>query len=98
MNICGLVLIGLGLFLGMFTRIASISGIIFAADVLYCQSAFYIGSGIPSEANCSIVNLNLIEAGILVVFRVDKAGLSLEPGPFAQPNVSEKEGKDLPKG
>ena len=67
LNIWGLILIGLGLFVGMLTRVASISGILLLL-MYYIANPPFMGSGTPAEVNYYIVNLNLIEAGILVVF------------------------------
>jgi len=67
LNIWGLILIGLGLFLGMLTRAASISGI-FLLLIYYIANPPFMASGTPAEANYYIINLNLIEAGILIVF------------------------------
>lgn len=67
LNIWGLILIGLGLFLGMFTRVSSVSGV-FLLLLYYIANPPFMASGIPAEANYYIINLNLIEAGILVVF------------------------------
>jgi uncharacterized membrane protein YphA (DoxX/SURF4 family) len=67
LNIWGLILIGVGLFLGIFTRISSISGIILLL-MYYIANPPFVDSGNPTEANYFIVNLNLIEAGILLVF------------------------------
>jgi len=67
LNIWGLILIGLGLFVGMLTRAASISGILLLL-IYYVANPPFMGSGTPAEINYYIVNLNLIEAGILVVF------------------------------
>ena len=67
LNIWGLILIGIGLFLGMLTRAASISGI-FLLLMYYIANPPFMASGNPTEANYYIINLNLIETGILVVF------------------------------
>jgi uncharacterized membrane protein YphA (DoxX/SURF4 family) len=67
LNIWGLILIGLGLFLGIFTRLASISGI-FLLLLYYIANPPFIDTGIPLRENYFIVNLNLIEACALLVF------------------------------
>lgn len=66
-NIWGLILIGLGLFLGLFTRLASISGIMILL-LYYIANPPFVESSMPSHGQYFIVNLNLIEAGILLVF------------------------------
>jgi len=66
MNVWGLVLIGLGLFLGLFTRIASFAGILLLG-LYYLASPPIIGS--PGETvgggHFLIVNMNLIETAVL---------------------------------
>ncbi len=67
LNIWGLILIGLGLFLGFFTRFASISGILLLM-MYYCANPPFMASGIASEGHYYIINKNIVEAGILIVF------------------------------
>lgn len=66
-NIAGLILIGLGLFLGLAIRISSISGIFLLMLYYFAYPPF--GGSIfgPAEGNLFIVNKNLIEAMALVV-------------------------------
>ena len=66
-NIWGLILIGLGLFVGLFTRLASISGILILL-LYYIANPPFVESSMPSQAQYFIVNINLIEVGILLVF------------------------------
>ncbi len=66
-NIWGLILIGLGLFLGLFTRLASISGILMLL-LYYIANPPFVESSLPSYGQYFIVNFNLIEAGILLLF------------------------------
>ena len=66
-NVWGLILIGLGLFIGLFTRLASISGILILV-LYYIANPPFIASSMPSMGKYFLVNVNLIEAGILVVF------------------------------
>jgi uncharacterized membrane protein YphA (DoxX/SURF4 family) len=66
-NIWGLILIGLFLFLGLFTRLASISGIVLLL-LYYIANPPFIESSMPSQGHYFIVNLNIIEAGILLTF------------------------------
>ncbi|MCD6354679.1 MAG: DoxX family protein [Prolixibacteraceae bacterium] len=66
-NIVGLVLIGIGLFIGLAIRISSVSGIILLVLYYFAYPPFggsLIGS---TEGNLFIVNRNLIEALALVV-------------------------------
>lgn len=62
MNIWGLVFIGAGLILGLFTRVASISGMVLLA-FYYLSHPPVIGASyaIPSEGNYLWINKNLIE-------------------------------------
>jgi len=66
-NIWGLILIGLGLFIGLFTRMASISGILILL-LYYIANPPFVESSMPSQAQYFIVNVNIIEIGILLVF------------------------------
>ncbi len=66
-NIWGLILIGLGLFLGLFTRLASVSGIMILL-LYYIANPPFVESSMPGHGQYFIVNVNLIEAGILMVF------------------------------
>ena len=68
MNMCGLTLIGLGLMLGCFTRLASASG----ALLLGLYYAAYpplagMGYGLPSEGSYLLIDKNLIELAALLV-------------------------------
>ena len=66
-NIWGLIFIGLGLFLGLFTRIASMSGIVLLL-LYYIANPPFLHSSAPLEGHYFIINKNLIEAGILLIF------------------------------
>jgi len=67
LNIWGLLLIGFGLFLGLFTRLSAISGILLLL-MYYAANPPFLQSGIPSEGHYFIINKNLIEAGVLLIF------------------------------
>jgi thiosulfate dehydrogenase [quinone] large subunit len=75
MNIWGLILIGLGLILGCFTRTASGAGILLILLYYFCNPPFagYFYS-IPSEGNYLIVDKNLVEAAALLVTLALAAG------------------------
>ncbi len=75
LNIWGLIFIGAGLVLGMFTRIASISGIVLLL-LYYFNNAPIIGIEytIPSEGSNLWVNKTLIEAAALFVISVFQTG------------------------
>ena len=62
LNIWGLILIGAGLMLGLFTRIAAISGMVLLAFYYLSHPAIIgVSYAIPSEGNYLWVNKNLVE-------------------------------------
>jgi uncharacterized membrane protein YphA (DoxX/SURF4 family) len=67
LNIWGLIIIGLCLFIGFFTRAASISGALLLL-LYYVANPPFIYSLVPSEGHFYIINYNLIEAAALIVF------------------------------
>ena len=71
LNIWGLILVGLGLFLGVFTRVAAAFGILLLS-FYYLASPPLLGMdiGVPVEGHYLIVNKNLIELLILLLFLV----------------------------
>ena len=72
-NIWGLLIIGLCLFLGLFTRAASISGALLLL-MYYVASPPFVYSSIPTTNHFYLINYNLIEAVVLIVlasFRKD---------------------------
>jgi thiosulfate dehydrogenase [quinone] large subunit len=75
MNIWGLILIGLGLMLGCFTRIATVAGLLLILLYYLCNPPFvgYFYS-LPSEGSYLIVNKNLVEAAALLVVLVLHGG------------------------
>ncbi|MEI6049639.1 MAG: DoxX family protein [Bacteroidota bacterium] len=73
LNIWGLVIIGVCLFIGIFTRAAGISGA-FLLLLYYIANPPFVFSSIPSTNHFYIINYNLIEAIVLIVlasFRKD---------------------------
>lgn len=71
LNIWGLILIGLGLFLGAFTRLFAIGGVLLLA--LYYFAYIPIGGldyGVPSEGSYLVVNKNLIELITLLLLAI----------------------------
>jgi thiosulfate dehydrogenase [quinone] large subunit len=68
MNIWGLILIGVGLMLGCFTRTASGAGLLLILLYYFCNPPFvgYFYS-LPSEGSYLIINKNLVEAAALLV-------------------------------
>lgn len=75
LNIWGLILIGLGLVLGLFTRASTIAGIILLG-LYYLSHPALINANyaIPSEGNYIFVNKNLIEMLTLVVLLLFPTG------------------------
>jgi thiosulfate dehydrogenase [quinone] large subunit len=70
LNMWGLTLIGLGLVLGCFTRLASAAGMLLLLMYYLCNPPFvgYFYS-LPAEGSYLVVNKNLVElAGLAVVF------------------------------
>jgi uncharacterized membrane protein YphA (DoxX/SURF4 family) len=69
LNIWGLILIGLCLFLGVFTRLSSIMGIILLS-LYYLANPPFVGMdfGVPVEGHYLIVNKTLIELVTLWIF------------------------------
>ena len=65
LNTWGLLIIGLCLFVGLFTRVTSISGALLLL-LYYVASPPFIYSSVPSASHFYIVNYNLIEAIILL--------------------------------
>jgi len=62
LNVWGLVLIGAGLIVGIFTRVAAISGIVLLAFYYLSHPAIIgVSYAIPSEGSYLWVNKNLIE-------------------------------------
>lgn len=76
LNTWGLILIGAGLILGLFTRVAAISGAILLF-VYYLNNPPLIGLeySLPTEGSYLIVSKTLIEVAALVVLAVFPTGL-----------------------
>lgn len=75
LNIWGLILIGAGLMLGSFTRVAAIAGIVLLG-FYYLSHPPFVGLtyAMPDEGNYLIVNKNLIEIFALAVLLVFPTG------------------------
>jgi thiosulfate dehydrogenase [quinone] large subunit len=75
MNIWGLILIGLGLIFGLFSRIAAISGVVLLS-LYYIAIPPLIGytGGMPTEGNYLIVDKNLVELFSLVILALFPTG------------------------
>lgn len=71
LNTWGLIAIGLGLILGLFTRFASLAGALLLLLYYVFNPPFIgMGPGGPMEGNYLIVNKNLIEAAMLLYLSV----------------------------
>ena len=73
LNIWGLIIIGFCLFIGLFTRAASISGALLLL-LYYIANPPFVYSSLPTTNHFYIINYNLIEALVLIVlasFRKD---------------------------
>ncbi len=66
LNIAGLLIIGMFLFIGIFTRAASISGALLLS-LYYIANPPFAASSMPSLSNFYIINYNLIEIVVLIV-------------------------------
>ncbi len=66
LNIWGLIIIGICLFIGVFTRIACITGALLLL-MYYVANPPFMPSSIPSISHFYIINYNLIEAIVLIV-------------------------------
>ncbi|HJX72408.1 MAG: DoxX subfamily [Bacteroidetes bacterium RBG_13_42_15] len=74
-NIWGLIAIGLGLILGLFTRIASISGIVLLC-LYYLSHPAFIGAeyALPSEGNYLWINKTILEISLLLIITIFPTG------------------------
>ncbi|MCW8925382.1 MAG: DoxX family membrane protein [Xanthomonadales bacterium] len=74
LNTWGLIAIGLGLILGLFTRAAAIAGaILLGLYYLFYPPLVGLTPSAPMEGNYLIVNKNLIEAAMLALIAVSPA-------------------------
>ena len=87
LNMAALVLIGLGLFLGVFIRLSSISGIVLLMLYYFAYPPFGGDLFGTAEGNLYIVNKNLIETlALLVIFLIKEKGYGLYALPWFQLN------------
>jgi uncharacterized membrane protein YphA (DoxX/SURF4 family) len=70
LNIYGLILIGIGLFIGMFARVASISGVILLTLYYFAYPPFGASLFNIGEGHLFIVDKNLIEAMVLLFLSI----------------------------
>jgi uncharacterized membrane protein YphA (DoxX/SURF4 family) len=84
-NMAGLILIGLGLFLGLFIRLSSISGVILLMLYYFAYPPFGGDLFGSAEGNLYIVNKNLIESlALLVIFLIKEKGYGIYAHPWFQ--------------
>ncbi len=78
LNIWGLILIGLALILGTFTRLASLAGVVLLA-FYYLSHPPFVGLkyAVPAEGSYLVVNKTLIELAALLVLYVFPTGRQL---------------------
>lgn len=75
LNTWGLIAIGLGLILGMFSRVAAVSGfVLLVVYYLNCPPLVGIEYSLPADGNNLIVNKTLIEAFALAVLALFPTG------------------------
>ena len=75
MNVWGLILVGLGLLLGIFTRLACVGGIVLLALYFLSHPALIgVKYAMPTEGSYLFVNKNLIEIAALCVLLVFPTG------------------------
>ncbi len=84
-NMWGLTLVGLGLLLGLFTRVWAIAGIGFLA-LFYLANPPFVGTtfGIPQEGHYLLINKNLVEMAALAIVAVFPSGLFFGLDRFVQ--------------
>jgi uncharacterized membrane protein YphA (DoxX/SURF4 family) len=66
LNIWGLIIVGICLFIGIFTRLSAISGAMLLL-LYYVANPPFVDSSFPSTSHFYIVNYNLIEAVVLII-------------------------------
>jgi uncharacterized membrane protein YphA (DoxX/SURF4 family) len=66
LNIWGLILVGAGLFIGLFTRLSAWAGILMLL-FYYVANPPFIPSGIPAQGHFFLVNINVIESAVLLI-------------------------------
>lgn len=85
LNMAGLILIGLGLFLGLFIRLSSVSGMILLMLYYFAYPPFGGNLFGAAEGNLYIVNKNLIETlALLVIFLIKEKGYGIYALPWFQ--------------
>lgn len=96
LNIWGLILIGVLLILGLFTRYVSLAGIVLLL-LYYIANPPFVETSMPSQGHYFIVNLNIIEAGILLMFVILKKDTSWGLDRFAHNSLTHRKEKLFPE-
>lgn len=95
LNIWGLIFIGIGLFLGIFTRIASVAGT-FLLLLYYVANPPFMNSGAPVDGHYFLINKNLIEAGVLILIASFRQGYLWGIDRMINPYFQKKKEKKFP--
>ena len=66
LNIWGLIFVGTGLFVGLFTRLSAWAGIVMLL-FYYVANPPFIPASIPAQGHFYIVNINVIESAVLLI-------------------------------
>ena len=75
LNIWALILIGLALFMGLFTRFAAVAGVLLLALYYLANPPLLgLGNGMPTEGSYLVVDKNLIEIAALLVIAIFPTG------------------------
>ncbi|MFC2138496.1 DoxX family membrane protein, partial [Bacteroidota bacterium] len=94
LNIYGLIFIGLGLFIGLWVRFASIAGIVLLTLYYFAYPPIGISLLGNTEGHVFIVNKIFIEAAVLFYFIVSKTkGYGLDNLPFLKLKYNKKKEK-----
>ncbi len=95
LNMAGLILIGLGLFLGLYIRISSISGVVLLMLYYFAYPPFGGDLFGSAEGNLYIINKNLIETlALLVIFLIKEKGYGIYALPWFQLKKNAKVSND----
>ena len=94
-NIWGLIIIGICLFIGAFTRIASISGALLLI-LYYIANPPFMPSSIPSVSHFYIINYNFIETIVLIVIASFPSGYLWSVEKYITDRHNKKKEKKFP--
>ncbi len=97
LNIWGLILVGTGLFLGLFTRLSAWAGILMLL-FYYVANPPFIPSSVPAQGHFFLVNINVIEAAVLLIIAFLNRDRSVECGPPGPgPFTTEEKPRSFPR-